>query len=65
MPSKHPAAPPQPAAASAGADAESGAEGVSPEVDAEKARFALRIMRERGLIDEETYLARLRSLGTP
>lgn len=53
-------------AASAGTDAESGAEGLAPDADVEKSLFALRVMRERGLIDEETYQARARSIaGAP
>ena len=49
-------------AAVAGTDAESGTDGLAPEEDAKKALFALRAMRERGLIDEETYSARVQAL---
>ncbi|MEM1398319.1 MAG: hypothetical protein AAGF58_00485 [Pseudomonadota bacterium] len=53
---------PRPAAANSSADTESGTEGLAPEKDIEKDLFALRVMHERGLIDEETYKKRLSAL---
>lgn len=47
-----------PAASSGVADGESGDDGA----DADRDRFALKVMRDRGLIGEEEYQARLRDL---
>ncbi len=47
-----------PAASSGLADSESGDEGA----DADRDRFALKVMRDRGLITETEYRARLREL---
>lgn len=44
-------------------DNESGDEGLSGQADKEKSAFALKVMWERGLIDEGTYRKRLKDLG--
>ncbi len=53
----------RPGAASGVADEESGSEGLSTNADAERDLFALRVMHERGLIDEETYHQRYRAIA--
>lgn len=49
-------------AASSKADEESGSEGLSASADVEKDLFALRVMRDRGLMDEETYRRRIQAI---
>ena len=49
----------RPAIAGAAMDAESGTEGV---VDTDKATFALKVMRDRGLISKAEYERRLAAL---
>jgi len=48
----------RPGAANSAADAESGSEGLADAAAAEKDLFALNVMRDRGLMDEETYRRR-------
>jgi len=51
----------RPAIAGAAVDAESGTEGV---VDTDRAIFALKVMRDRGLISKAEYERRLAALGS-
>jgi uncharacterized membrane protein len=53
---------PDPSASSSTTDHESGQEGLTREQNNKRAREALKIMKERGLIDEDTYNKRLQDL---